>query len=191
MTHDRDADESVFSAFTRAIAPFRHDGKLAAILAQFPFSFKPSEPSADWLRTFRRLIGDLPVVVEFRNTEWMAEPTFALLEELGFGFCCVDEPKLKGLLPPVARATGPVAYVRFHGRNAAKWYHHDQAWERYDYLYTREELSAWVPKVAALSEHSQALYVYFNNHYSAQAVTNAALFREMLTDASLLPEPER
>jgi uncharacterized protein YecE (DUF72 family) len=189
MTHERDADESVFAAFASAVAPFADQGKLAAILAQFPWSFKPGEESADWLRTFRRRLGDLPVVVEFRHTAWMAEPTFDLLEELGLGFCCVDEPRLKGLMPPVARATGPVAYVRFHGRNAKRWFRHEQAWERYDYLYNREELSAWLPKVGKLAEKSAAVYAYFNNHYSAQAVTNAALFREMLTDADLLPEP--
>jgi uncharacterized protein YecE (DUF72 family) len=189
-THERDADEAVFAAFVRAIRPFSTEGKLAAILAQFPFSFKPSEESSDWLRLFRDRLPDLPVVVEFRNSAWMAEPTFALLEELGFGFCCVDEPRQKGLMPPVARATSSVAYVRFHGRNEEKWYHHEQAWERYDYLYTREELSPWVPKVAQLAGKAEVVYAYFNNHYSAQAITNAALFREMLTDASLIPEPD-
>jgi uncharacterized protein YecE (DUF72 family) len=183
MTHARDADESVFDAFRAGLEPMAADGKLGVVLAQFPFSFKPGEDAAAWLQTFRRRIGDLPTVVELRNRAWVGEETFSLLQELGFGFCCVDEPRLRGLMPPVARATSDVGYVRFHGRNADKWWEHEEAWQRYDYLYPRAELAEWVPKVRHLAERAGVVYAYFNNHYQAQAVTNASLFRDLLAEA--------
>lgn len=185
MTHTRDAGEADFAAFCRALAPLEQEGKLAAVLAQYPWSFKPSEESVRWLKIFRQRIGDVPIVVEFRNRAWIRQEIFDLLEELGLGLCCVDEPRLKGLMPPIAKATSDEGYVRFHGRNAQKWWQHEEAWQRYDYLYSRQELEEWVPKVRALTERAKVVYVYFNNHYQAQAVQNALLFRELLAEAGI------
>jgi uncharacterized protein YecE (DUF72 family) len=163
MTHERNADEGVFDEFRAA------DNQAAA-----------------WLRTLARFMGDLPVAVEFRNRAWIRESAFNLLDELGLGFCSVDQPQLQGLMPPIARLTGSIAYIRFHGRNAEKWWEHEEAWERYDYLYTREELADWVPKTGELAENAEVLYAFFNNHYQAQAVQNATLFREMLAEAEVI-----
>ena len=52
----------------------------------------------------------------------------------------------------VLAVTAPITYVRFHGRNAAKWWRHEHAHERYDYLYTEGELAEWVPKIRELAE---------------------------------------
>jgi len=92
----------------------------------------------------------------------------------------VDEPRLKGLLPPVAVATAPVAYVRFHGRNAAKWYNHEQAWERYNYTYSPAELAEWEPKLRELDAAAELTLVYFNNHYVGQAVRGARDLGQLL-----------
>lgn len=185
MTHTREATEADFAAFREALEPLVEEGKLAVVLAQYPWSFKPGEESVRWLEVFRKRLGDLPTAVEFRNRAWVTQETFNLLEELGLGFCCVDEPRLKGLMPPIAKATSDEGYVRFHGRNVEKWWQHEQAWQRYDYLYTREELKEWVPKVRALTERAKVVYVYFNNHYQAQAVENASMFRDLLAEAGL------
>ncbi len=133
-----------------------------------------------------RGLAGVDLVVEFRNRAWICDATFRLLEELNVGYCCVDQPRLRGLIPPVACATSPVAYIRFHGRNADKWWEHEHAWQRYDYLYSREELEEWLPKVERLAEHAERIFIFFNNHYQAQAVQNALLFRDMLADAGLL-----
>jgi uncharacterized protein YecE (DUF72 family) len=186
MTHERSADETVFDEFVAALKPLREQGKLGVVLAQFPWSFRPSEESVAWLRQIARFMEGLPVVVEFRNAAWIHDEAFELLDDLGFGFCCVDQPRLRGLIPPIIRVTGSIAYVRFHGRNAEKWWQHDEAWERYNYLYSREELAEWVPKIGQLSERAEVVYAFFNNHYQAQAVQNAILFREMLAEAGIV-----
>ena len=92
----------------------------------------------------------------------------------------MDEPRLPGLLPPLAVATGPIAYVRFHGRNAAKWYQHEQAWERYNYTYSLAELREWGPKLRELDAQAALTLVYFNNHYVGQAVRGARDLGQLL-----------
>ena len=98
----------------------------------------------------------------------------------GFGFCCVDQPRFQNLVPPIAVATGPVAYVRFHGRNYEKWWNHKKAWERYDYTYPTAELQEWVPKVRELDQSAALTLVYTNNHWQGQAVQAAKEMRELL-----------
>ena len=87
------------------------------------------------------------------------------MRQNNLGYCCVDEPHMKGLIPPIAVATAPIAYVRFHGRNAKKWWQHDEAYERYDYEYKPEELQEWVPKIEKLDQTAHNTFVFTNNHY--------------------------
>ncbi len=182
MTHHRIAGEKDYRAFISALAPMRESGTLGCILAQFPWSFPYGDDSREYLRRLAGYFGDTPLVVEFRHVRWIREEVFGLLRELGLGFCCVDQPRLKGLLPPVVEATSPTGYVRFHGRNAARWWNHDQAHERYDYLYTREQLEEWVPRIRALAEKTEKTFVFTNNHYEAKAVENARMLVGMLEE---------
>jgi uncharacterized protein YecE (DUF72 family) len=178
LTHDRQDPD--FAGFCNGIAPLIEAGRLACVLAQFPYSFHPSDDNRGYLLQVREGLGDLPVVIEFRDSAWATDDTFALLEELRFGYCCVDEPRLKGLMPPVARATGPVAYVRFHGRNAAQWWDHEHAWQRYDYTYREDELREWVDKIRNLDRQAEITLVYANNHYRGQSVNTIRMLQQML-----------
>lgn len=184
ITHEREEGPKLASEFSAALAPLRQADKLGAVLAQFPYSFHPTPENRDYLLRLRQAFGDVAVVVEFRDAKWVNEDTFDILEEIGFGYCCVDEPRLKGLMPPIAIATGPVAYVRFHGRNAAKWWQHEEAWERYDYMYAAEELQEWVPKLHTLDQKAPLTLVYANNHWSGQAVATARLLRTLVQQAT-------
>ena len=180
MTHSAVRHEEVFRQFAEALTPLIDQGKFACLLAQFPHRFKPTRDTVAYLRHFREQLSDLPIVIEFRNRQWITEKAFDFLREEGLGFCCVDQPQYESLVPPIAEATSDIGYIRFHGRNYEKWWEHQEAWERYDYLYSREELSEWVGKTKQLAAETDQLYVFFNNHYAAQAVQNADLFRELL-----------
>jgi len=180
LTHDRQENEGEFKTFLAALQPLLEGGRFGCVLAQFPYSFHANAENRDYLKRLRERFGELPVVVELRNRAWLSPETFRFLRENRLGFCCVDEPQLKGLLPPVAEATGPVAYVRFHGRNAQKWWNHEQAWERYDYTYSDEELSEWVPKIRSLDEQAETTFVFANNHWRGQAVGTARQIRMLL-----------
>jgi uncharacterized protein YecE (DUF72 family) len=180
MTHARDKYAETLPHFRDAIGPLRDAHCLGCVLVQFPFSFKSSPRNADLLR---RMADDLRpdrVVVEFRHRGWITEETFSLLKNLGLSYCCVDEPHLPNLPPPVVRATASPAYVRFHGRNREKWWAHAEAWERYDYLYTEAELQDWVPHIRSLASEAQKCFAFFNNHARGQAVTNAKMLATLL-----------
>jgi len=185
MTHDRDAGKETFVRFTEALAPLVDSGKLAFVLAQFPYSFHHTGENRAYLRRFREMLPGLPVAVEFRNFRWICQDTFEFLRNIGLSFVCVDEPNLKGLIKPLAVVTVPPAYVRFHGRNASRWYEHKESYERYDYLYAKDELEEWLPRLASLREKAGEVYVSFNNHYRGQAVTNARMIREMIDFAGI------
>jgi uncharacterized protein YecE (DUF72 family) len=182
MTHERVRDGDSFAEFVSALDPLMERGKFGCILAQFPWSFRRNEDGLDYLRFLRQRLADLPVVVEFRNREWICDETFDFLRENDLGFCCVDQPRLKGLIPPVAEVTSKTGYARFHGRNAKKWWQHDEAWERYDYSYSEEELEEWVPKLRKLEEEADNTFVFANNHWQGQAVQTARQLRMFFTD---------
>ncbi len=172
-----------FSLFREALKPLVEGGKFGAVLAQFPNSFKPTTENRDYLPEFRDSFSDLPVAVEFRNVAWITDETMELLRKNNLGYCCVDEPHMKGLIPPIAVATAPVAYVRFHGRNAQKWWRHDEAYERYSYSYKPEELEEWVPKIEKLDSKAQNTFVFTNNHFRGQSVDTARQLKELLSGA--------
>jgi uncharacterized protein YecE (DUF72 family) len=185
LTHQRKADGDLFAQFREALGPLLAEQRLGGVLAQFPFAFRPGDETRQFLTTVRAGLEGLPVVVEFRNSAWVSSATFDLLRGLDLGYCCVDEPALRGLMPPVVEVTSGVGYLRFHGRNAARWFEHEQAWERYNYLYTPEELAEWVARAGQISDQSQEAYAFFNNHYNAQAVQNASLFVDLLEEAGI------
>lgn len=180
ITHEREDPAPQMEQFTAALSPLINQDKFACVLAQFPHSFHANQANRDYLKRVREGFGDLPVVVEFRSREWISQRTFEELHALELGFCCVDQPRFDSLIPPVAVATGPVAYVRFHGRNRAKWWQHDEAWERYDYSYTDEELEEWVPKIRSLEDEASLTLVYMNNHWQGQAVSTARQMRGLM-----------
>jgi uncharacterized protein YecE (DUF72 family) len=182
MTHKREGNEGVFSEFISSLRPLLEAERLGCILAQFPWSFRPGQESLDYLSFLRQQMDGLPVVIELRNRDWISQETFDFLRQSDLGFCCVDQPRLKGLIPPVAEATSSISYVRFHGRNARKWWQHKEAWERYDYTYSDEELEEWVPKIHKLDEATDQTFVFANNHWQGQAVQTARQLRMLFTD---------
>jgi uncharacterized protein YecE (DUF72 family) len=180
LTHERLEPDP--RGFLEGIAPLTESGRLACVLAQFPYSFRNSTENWDYLARLREGLGEVPVVAEFRNRGWVSDETFDRLQELRLGYCCVDEPRLEGLMPPVARVTGPVGYVRFHGRNARQWWDHEQAWQRYDYTYREDEIQEWVPRLRELDSQAPLTLVYANNHYRGQAADTIRKLRDLLAE---------
>ena len=181
LTHEI-TDQSIpeiLPQFKESIAPFLQSKTLGAVLVQLPQSFHYSPSSRIYLQSLIKGFSPIPVCVEFRQREWLKDSVYTTLKELNAGFVSVDEPPLKGLLPPVAVATSDIGYIRFHGRNRSKWYTGDSK-ERYDYLYNEDELTGWLPKIEALAEQTEKVFVFFNNHKNAQAVINARMMINLL-----------
>jgi len=180
MTHQRVDSAVICKAFCNVIEPIIAAGKLGCILAQFPYSFDFNKPNWEYLAQLRKYLEGLPLVVEFRNARWLKVEVFQWLRRQDIGFCCVDEPRLPNLLPPLAEVTSKIGYVRFHGRNKEKWWQHEQAYERYDYTYKAEELSEWVPKIKKLAEETEKTFVFANNHWRGQAINTVRQLQMML-----------
>ncbi|MFH1277948.1 MAG: DUF72 domain-containing protein [Candidatus Eisenbacteria bacterium] len=180
VTHGRRNPEDSVYRLMQALEPIRSSGKLAGLLAQFPWGFREGEEEREYLRRVRRLVPESdPVFVEFRHAGWDSPETYRFLEDERFGFCSVDEPALGGLMPPVARQTNGIGYVRLHGRNEKAWWG-GEGGDRYDYLYSDEELGEWVERVREFETSTARSYVFFNNCYAGQAVRGAKRMQELL-----------
>jgi len=192
FTHEREErwrDEDV-RVFRDAIGPIVAAGKLGALLVQFPWSFRFSEGSKQWLAGVAEAFGDLPLVLEVRSRGWLQDAALRFVEGLGVGFCNIDQPRIRGNIPLTTYGFGKVGYLRLHGRNAEKWFAEDAGRdERYDYLYSPQELDevrAAIEKIAAKVEQ---MYVIANNHYRGQAPANAIQLMRRLTGEDV-PAPE-
>lgn len=167
------------------MAPLRDAGRLDALLLQFPWSFRNDEPSREWLTDLRNAFSGFPLVVEVRHASWNEESFFQWLAEEGVGFVNIDQPLFARSLPPSARSTARLGYVRVHGRNYGDWFRKGAGRDaRYDYLYDSRELEGWAEraKEVARADEVEEVDVVFNNHYQAQAVINALAFRSVLGD---------
>ena len=181
MTHEISDGAEVFRSFRDALRPLMDHGKLGCVLTQFPWGFKNTAPNRRYLEVVADRMEEIDTVVEFRNADWETGETFSLLTRLGLGYCCVDEPRIRGLLSPRVEVTSRLGYVRLHGRNYETWWGKDrEPWERYNYTYDETELAEWLPKIESIEEGSDRTYVIFNNHYKGQAPTNARMFERML-----------
>ncbi|MBD3366694.1 MAG: DUF72 domain-containing protein [Candidatus Eisenbacteria bacterium] len=179
MTHEIEDEPEHFRSFLEAVAPFREAGKFGGFLAQFPWRFKKNDDALAHLERLRNGFPSDELFVEFRHDSWMEDATFAFLREHDIGYCSVDEPSLKGLVPPLAEATTGTAYVRLHGRNAKNWWGRGGG-DRYDYDYSTEELSEWSRKLLDLETKAKKVYAFFNNCHAGHAATNAELMMNLL-----------
>ena len=178
MTHRRSRDPALYATFLESIRPLREAGKFDGVLLQFPFGFRNDRRERDHLAFLREALPGMRLWAEFRHESWCVKPVFEYLKGLSLGFCSVDEPRLPGLMPPVAVATSDAGYVRFHGRNAATWWQGGH--ERYDWEYSPEELTEWLDRLRQLAAETDRTYVFFNNCYMGRAVKSARILRRLL-----------
>jgi len=168
--------------FKSGIRPLREANRFGALLMQFPWSFTAGEPSRDWLRRLSEAFGEFPCVFEVRHASWDSPESREFLRRAGLNFCNIDQPPSRSSIGPTSFATGPIAYYRFHGRNAQAWFARDAGRdERYNYLYTGDELAPWAENIAAMAKEVQKLFVMNNNHYRGQAVVNALQLKSALS----------
>lgn len=183
FTHER-AEAWTRSEVTEARTAFdvlQGGGKLGALLVQFPWSFRRTDENRVWLDDVIHAFDDFPLVVEIRHESWNVPEFYEHLSEAGVGFVNVDQPLFKHSIKPSATVTSPVGYVRVHGRNYRNWFRKDaDVKERYDYLYSADELKPWVERTEEVAEHAREAYVVMNNHHKGQAAVNAAMFESLL-----------
>lgn len=191
FTHTRKASLVDERAFHRVVEPLAHYGRLSALLAQWPWSFKHTTENRKVLCDLLSRFSAYPLAVELRHASWAGEDVFAMLREKGAAFCNIDQPSLAQCMGPTGAVTADLAYFRFHGRNAAAWFQEGVGRDaRYDYLYRACELVPWADAVRAAAGVAKEVVVVFNNHFRGQAVTNAFQFQHALSGERLPVPPE-
>lgn len=176
FTHENtDAlDSGDVAAFNDGARPLDESGLLGALLIQFPWSFKRTPGNRRWLETLTGAFEQYPLVVEVRHNSWNRQEVFDGLAARGIALCNIDQPLFRDSIGPDERVTAPLAYVRLHGRNYDDWFREDaDRDERYDYLYSPEELAPWIDRLRAIRNKAGEVYAVTNNHYRGQAVVNA------------------
>lgn len=174
----KDVDE-----FRAAIEPLAARGKLGPLLVQFPASFKDEPESRGYLVWLLETFREYPLAVELRHRSWSdaGQDVVALLDAYGAGWVQIDEPKFRtSIRQDLQTGAAGLYYLRLHGRNAAQWWKHDKSEDRYNYLYTAEELRPLAEAARAAAGARKKAYVYANNHFSAKSVANAAILKHQL-----------
>ena len=193
MTSDKAAvSQADVDAFKGGIDPLAAAGKLGPILAQFPSSFHRTPEAVAYLEWLMRTFANYTLAVELRHASWSdaAAETRALLGGGHATWVQIDEPKFESSVrQDLAVAGSGLLYLRFHGRNAAQWWDHDQAEDRYNYYYSATELAPIVSKVRQAQLAAKKAYLLLNNHFSAQAVANATTLKKMLDEPVTAPMP--
>lgn len=189
FTHDDAslADAGV-TAFRNYLDPLADANRLGAVLLQYPWSFKNSEESRDKLAALFNAFDGYPLALEVRHSTFQNEEFLQFLNEHDVAWVNVDQPLFHDSVKPSDAMTGPLAYARLHGRNYEKWFAHGETWERYNYLYSKEELAPWVSRIQTMATAKET-YVVTNNHFRGQAIVNAVELEESLgMDAKMPPQ---
>ena len=200
FTHELARDASLSAAADeRAVRAgfdvLRAANKLGAVLLQFPFSFHRTKETVAYLSSVLKRFSEYPLVVEVRHSSWNSPETLTLLHTHNAGFCNIDQPIIGRSLAPSAQSTSPVGYIRLHGRRYDTWFTDDTsipAHERYNYLYTSEELAPWITRIRKVTEHARDTFVVTNNHFQGKSVVNALQLISILKGTKVkVPEPLR
>ena len=156
------------------------EGKLGAVLVQFPISFKNQDDTRDYLFHLSDRFKSYPLVLEIRHESWNDPDILSRLAERSVSFCNIDQPRLGKSLRGTEHVTAPVGYVRLHGRNYKEWFQADNRNDRYNYLYKPKELEGWKDKITHIAEKAEKTFVVGNNHYKGQALVNSLELKNML-----------
>lgn len=195
FTHDRVLDPQEIVAFKVGLYPLLRSGKLAALLMQFPWSFRFTPENQEFLIRLRRAFHEFPLVAEMRHSSWLAEEAIGTFLDYKIGFCNLDQPEYTSAMPPTSYLTSAIGYVRLHGRNPQNnlgGFDRHAASEptgsvpsarlrQHDYLYSETELQQWRTRIERISRYAETTFVIFNNDAYGKSVVNALQLQTMQT----------
>lgn len=180
----------------RGLDALANENMLGALLAQFPMSFRNTNENRDYVDNLIFRFQQYPLVFEVRHSSWNNEGTLRYFAKKGVSFCNIDQPVIGKSIGPTEYVTAPLAYVRLHGRNYNEWFSDrvtsgsgalgestERRDERYNYLYSEDELRGWKRHIDNISKKAQVTFVVTNNHFEGKAAVNALQLKHMITEA--------
>lgn len=184
FTHEGKIEGAEIRAFHAFLQPLADSGRLAALLIQFPWSFRATPQNREHAERLFATFHEYPLAMEVRHTGWWDEPSLDLLREHRVAIVNIDQPRFADNIGPTAEVTAPLAYVRFHGRNADAWWAKEEAYpgERYDYLYSQGELVEWAERIKVTVSRAKSTLVVMNNHHRGDAIINGMEIAALLNE---------
>ena len=191
MYKEATGEEAVISQkdvdlFKHSVEPLVRYGKLGALLAQFPPSFKNDVFGQQILGAVIKTFNEYRLAVELRHRSWSDDKNTArFLKENNITWVQIDEPKFPSSIAAEVPITADMAYFRFHGRNVEMWWKGDSE-TRYKYLYSNYEINELAEKVKSASEQTSLTFALFNNHWQGYAPRNAVDMKKALQSTDRL-----
>jgi uncharacterized protein YecE (DUF72 family) len=183
FTHERTASADDQKLFNEGFAPMLEAGRFGALLLQFPWSFRNNPENRAYAASLCARFAEYPLVLEVRHASWAEPGVLDWLARSSLGLCNIDQPLFKRSITPSALTTSAVGYVRLHGRNYQSWFGENKfVGERYDYLYSIDELNPWLDRIKTVERAAADTYVVTNNHYLGKAIVNAFEILAILKD---------
>lgn len=189
FTHERNPTVDDERDVKAGLAPILEAHRLGALLLQFPWSFKNTPENVQYVVQLQKRFADYPLVLEVRHSSWIEDAFLNLLAELGIGLCNIDQPLFHRSVKPAAHTTSAVGYIRLHGRNYQNWFSAKaNVRERYEYLYSLNELDPWAARVKEVQKDAEDVYAVTNNHSEGRAVVNALELASLVDQPTEWPE---
>ena len=185
FTHERQLAAGDLEQFRAGLLPFLPSGRLAALLAQFPYSFHNTEENRAYLGKIKAAFPEFSLTLEVRHRSWQSQEVKEFLRQAGWEFCNLDQPMVSYPLGATRWVTGSFGYLRCHGRNKEDWFEGaGDRQARYDYYYGPEELADLAARTRELLEKAPDVYLIFNNHPRGQALANGLEMSHLLSGRS-------
>ncbi len=182
FTHEFSTDRKTAQMFTQGLMPLFEAHKLRELLMQFRYDFDDTPGHRDHLKRLAELFGQqFLLVIEVRHRSWQNIEALAFLDGLDLAVANLDYPTGRDSFDLDTAGSGPLGYLRMHGRNEEKWFSRSSRDETYDYYYSEEELAEIQERIRRLSRLYRSVVVITNNHYQGAAVANALELKANLT----------
>lgn len=171
--------DSLMGGFRSFLQPLVEAGRLGCVMIQLPPWTTATRGAGRQLEGLPAVLPDVRLAVEFRHPSWMEETrrerVLAMLRANAMAYVAVDEPDVPGGgVPAVLRATrDDLGIMRFHGHNVAGWRKGASVVEKFNYLYSPEQIAAWVQPVRRLADQAAEVHAVFNNCVRDFAVIGA------------------
>jgi len=190
FTHEVGWTAGDVKTFREGIEPMREAARLGAILVQYPWSFQNNQENRAALRRLAEAFRGEKLALEIRHVSWNTESALHFISENNLSFANIDQPESKTGITGTDIRTGPVGYVRMHGRNRAAWFDRDSGRdEKYNYLYSAKELEWWVERVKKISSKVGTTFIIMNNHFQGKALANSIQIAALLGKKVRIPDP--
>ena len=158
-----------------------NEGRLGALLIQFPLSFKNTSLNREYLDRLLRQFIEYPRVVEVRDSSWDNAETLSSFAHQHVAFCNIDQPVLGRSLAPTDHVTAPLAYVRLHGRTTTSGLTLTVAMIATTISTTRGNSRVGRNEFETVAAKAETTYVITNNHFESKAGVNALELKAMLS----------